>query len=60
MHAQLPAGSAGVATPGAREAAVPSGLYAVTVAVGDIVEDLPSSSVVSGPWSCFLTTGPVS
>ncbi|WP_203781112.1 Ig-like domain-containing protein [Paractinoplanes rishiriensis] len=35
VHAQLPAGSAGVATPGAWEAAVPSGTYAVTVAVGD-------------------------
>ncbi|XVU28261.1 Ig-like domain-containing protein [Actinoplanes sp. CA-054009] len=35
MHAQLPAGSAGVATPGAWEAAVPAGLYTVTVAVGD-------------------------
>ncbi|WIM98689.1 Ig-like domain-containing protein [Actinoplanes oblitus] len=35
MHAQLPAGSAGVATPGAWEAAVPDGVYAVTVAVGD-------------------------
>ncbi|WP_249999078.1 Ig-like domain-containing protein [Actinoplanes sp. M2I2] len=35
VHAQLPAGSAGVTTPGAWEAAVPSGLYTVTVAVGD-------------------------
>jgi hypothetical protein len=35
MHAQLPAGSAGVSTPGAWEAAVPNGLYTVTVAVGD-------------------------
>ncbi|MEU4422468.1 Ig-like domain-containing protein [Actinoplanes sp. NPDC024001] len=35
MHAQLPAGSAGVPTPGAWEAAVPPGLYTVTVAVGD-------------------------
>ncbi|MBG0568847.1 Ig-like domain-containing protein [Actinoplanes aureus] len=35
MHAQLPAGSAGVPTPGAWEAAVPAGLYTVTVAVGD-------------------------
>jgi hypothetical protein len=35
VHAQLPAGSAGVATPGAWEAAVPAGLYTVTVAVGD-------------------------
>ncbi|MCA2215062.1 Ig-like domain-containing protein [Jidongwangia harbinensis] len=35
MHAQLPAGSPGVTTPGAWEAAVPNGLYRVTVAVGD-------------------------
>ncbi|MGX6607209.1 Ig-like domain-containing protein [Micromonosporaceae bacterium Da 78-11] len=35
IHAQLPAGSAGVATPGAWEAAVPAGTYTVTVAVGD-------------------------
>ncbi|SCG77357.1 Ig-like domain-containing protein [Micromonospora humi] len=35
MHAQLPAGSAGVPTPGAWEAAVPTGSYTVTVAVGD-------------------------
>ena len=35
MHAQLPAGSAGVVTPGAWEAAVPTGSYQVTVAVGD-------------------------
>ncbi|KUL29618.1 Ig-like domain-containing protein [Actinoplanes awajinensis] len=35
MHAQLPAGSAGVHTPGAWEAAVPNGVYTVTVAVGD-------------------------
>ncbi|BCJ46176.1 hypothetical protein GCM10010168_51250 [Actinoplanes ianthinogenes] len=35
MHAQLPAGSAGVTTPGAWEAAVPTGVYTVTVAVGD-------------------------
>jgi Bacterial Ig-like domain len=35
IHAQLPAGSAGVATPGAWEAAVPDGVYAVTVAAGD-------------------------
>ncbi|MFI5838070.1 Ig-like domain-containing protein [Micromonospora sp. NPDC051300] len=35
MHAQLPAGSVGVPTPGAWEAAVPSGSYTVTVAVGD-------------------------
>jgi Big-like domain-containing protein/strictosidine synthase-like protein len=35
VHAQLPAGSAGVATPGAWEAAVPAGRYTVTVAVGD-------------------------
>ncbi|MEU8242408.1 Ig-like domain-containing protein [Actinoplanes missouriensis] len=35
VHAQLPAGSAGTPTPGAWEAAVPAGLYTVTVAVGD-------------------------
>jgi glucose/arabinose dehydrogenase len=35
MHAQLPAGSAGVTTPGRWKAAVPAGLYTVTVAVGD-------------------------
>ncbi|MFC7535652.1 Ig-like domain-containing protein [Actinoplanes sp. GCM10030250] len=35
MHAQLPAGSGGVTTPGAWEAALPAGLYTVTVAVGD-------------------------
>jgi glucose/arabinose dehydrogenase len=35
MHAQLPAGSAGVSTPGKWEVAVPAGLYTVTVAVGD-------------------------
>jgi hypothetical protein len=35
MHAQLPADSSGVPTPGAWEAAVPNGLYRVTVAVGD-------------------------
>ena len=35
VHAQLPAGSAGVATPGAWEATVPDGSYRVTVAVGD-------------------------
>nr|BFE71191.1 hypothetical protein GCM10020092_044920 [Actinoplanes digitatis] len=35
MHAQLPAGSAGVTTPGSWEAAVPNGTYTVTAAVGD-------------------------
>ena len=35
MHAQLPSGSAGVTTPGSWEAAVPNGVYTVTVAVGD-------------------------
>jgi hypothetical protein len=35
VHAQLPSGSAGITTPGAWEAAVPNGLYTVTVAVGD-------------------------
>lgn len=35
IHAQLPAGSAGVTVPGIWEAAVPAGLYTVTVAVGD-------------------------
>src|SRR4030095_2973899 len=35
MHAQLPAGSAGVHTPGSWEAAVPTGMYTVTVAAGD-------------------------
>ncbi len=35
MHAQLPAGSAGVHTPGSWELAVPNGVYSVTVAVGD-------------------------
>ncbi|MEU7904709.1 Ig-like domain-containing protein [Actinoplanes sp. NPDC049118] len=35
VHAQLPAGSAGVTTPGSWEAAVPNGTYTVTAAVGD-------------------------
>jgi hypothetical protein len=35
VHAQLPAGSAGVTTAAKWEAAVPDGSYAVTVAVGD-------------------------
>jgi len=35
IHAQLPAGSAGVTTPGSWEAVVPDGTYTVTVAVGD-------------------------
>ncbi|MEU3459212.1 Ig-like domain-containing protein [Streptomyces sp. NPDC006733] len=35
MHMQLPAASLGVRTPGRWEIAVPSGTYAVTVAVGD-------------------------
>ncbi|WP_203819118.1 Ig-like domain-containing protein [Paractinoplanes ferrugineus] len=35
VHAQLPAGALGVSTPGRWEAAVPAGLYTVTVAVGD-------------------------
>ncbi|CCH30852.1 Ig-like domain-containing protein [Actinosynnema sp. NPDC047251] len=35
VHAQLPAGSAGVPTPGSWELAVPNGVYSVTVAVGD-------------------------
>ncbi|MFF5290278.1 Ig-like domain-containing protein [Paractinoplanes globisporus] len=35
IHTQLPAGSAGVHTPGAWELAVPDGLYTVTAAVGD-------------------------
>ncbi|QFZ17921.1 Ig-like domain-containing protein [Saccharothrix syringae] len=35
VHAQLPASSPGVATPGSWELAVPSGSYRVTVAVGD-------------------------
>lgn len=35
IHAQLPAGSAGVHTPGSWELAVPNGLYTVTAAVGD-------------------------
>ncbi|MEU4743638.1 Ig-like domain-containing protein, partial [Actinosynnema sp. NPDC023658] len=35
MHAQLPATSPGVPTPGSWEIAVPSGSYSVTVAVGD-------------------------
>ncbi|XVV15435.1 Ig-like domain-containing protein [Actinoplanes sp. CA-131856] len=47
MHAQLPAGSAGVATPGAWEAAVPSGLYTVTVAVGDAGTAVDSTHWVS-------------
>ncbi|MFF5075943.1 Ig-like domain-containing protein [Actinoplanes sp. NPDC000266] len=47
MHAQLPAGSAGVATPGAWEAAVPAGLYTVTVAVGDAGTAVDSTHWVS-------------
>ncbi|AQZ63827.1 hypothetical protein BKM31_22295 [[Actinomadura] parvosata subsp. kistnae] len=35
VHMQLPAGSAGVRTPGAWELAVPAGAYRVTAAVGD-------------------------
>ena len=35
MHMQLPAGSAGVSTPGAWKASLPNGTYSVTVAVGD-------------------------
>ncbi|MCY1136885.1 Ig-like domain-containing protein [Actinoplanes sp. Pm04-4] len=47
MHAQLPAGSAGVTTPGAWEAAVPNGLYTVTVAVGDAGTAVNSTNWVS-------------
>ncbi len=47
MHAQLPAGSAGVTTPGRWEAAVPDGSYAVTVAVGDAGTALDSSDWVN-------------
>ncbi|WP_250031357.1 Ig-like domain-containing protein [Paractinoplanes maris] len=47
LHAQLPAGSAGVATPGAWEAAVPAGLYTVTVAVGDAGTAVNSTNWVS-------------
>ncbi len=47
VHAQLPAGSAGVATPGAWEAAVPAGLYTVTVAVGDAGTAVDSTNWVS-------------
>ncbi|GAA2635538.1 Ig-like domain-containing protein [Paractinoplanes durhamensis] len=47
MHAQLPAGSAGVATPGAWEATVPAGLYTVTVAVGDAGTAVDSTNWVS-------------
>ncbi|MFD6416564.1 hypothetical protein [Streptomyces sp. NPDC060194] len=35
VHLQLPAGSAGVRTPGRWEIAVPNGTYSVTVSVGD-------------------------
>ena len=35
IHAQLPAGSAGVTTPGSWEAVVPDGTYTVTATVGD-------------------------
>ncbi|MFI7540514.1 Ig-like domain-containing protein [Actinoplanes sp. NPDC049599] len=35
IHAQLPAGSTGVTTPGSWEAVVPNGTYTVTAAVGD-------------------------
>nr|WP_221375287.1 Ig-like domain-containing protein [Actinoplanes polyasparticus] len=47
VHAQLPAGSAGVSTPGAWEAAVPNGLYTVTVAVGDAGAAINSTHWVS-------------
>jgi hypothetical protein len=47
VHAQLPAGSAGVATPGAWDAAVPPGLYTVTVAVGDAGTAVDSTHWVS-------------
>ncbi|GIF23809.1 hypothetical protein BJ973_004421 [Actinoplanes tereljensis] len=47
VHAQLPAGSAGVVTPGRWEAAVPAGLYTVTVAVGDAGTAVDSDNWVS-------------
>ncbi|GIM91944.1 Ig-like domain-containing protein [Paractinoplanes toevensis] len=47
IHAQLPAGSAGVVTPGRWEAAVPVGLYTVTVAVGDAGTAVDSVNWVS-------------
>ncbi len=47
LHAQLPAGSAGVSTPGAWEATVPPGLYTVTVAVGDAGTAVDSTHWVS-------------
>jgi hypothetical protein len=47
MHAQLPAGSAGVSIPGKWEAAVPNGSYTVTVAVGDAGTAVDSSDEVN-------------
>jgi hypothetical protein len=47
VHAQLPAGSAGVTTPGKWEAAVPAGSYAVTVAAGDAGTAVDSSDWVT-------------
>ncbi|MET0865583.1 MAG: choice-of-anchor D domain-containing protein, partial [Nakamurella sp.] len=47
VHAQLPAGSAGVTTPGAWTATVPNGAYTVTVAVGDAGVPVDSSNWIN-------------
>ncbi|MFI7603065.1 Ig-like domain-containing protein [Actinoplanes sp. NPDC049681] len=47
MHMQLPAGSAGVTTPGSWEVAVPAGAYTVTAAVGDAGTAVDSSHWLS-------------
>ncbi|GAB7044459.1 hypothetical protein JCM9533A_83100 [Catenuloplanes niger JCM 9533] len=47
IHAQLPAGSGGVTTPGSWEAAVPNGAYTVTVAAGDAGTAVDSAHWVS-------------
>ncbi|AGZ43442.1 Ig-like domain-containing protein [Actinoplanes friuliensis] len=47
IHAQLPAGSAGVTTPGSWEAAVPNGTYTMTAAVGDAGTAVNSSHWLS-------------
>ncbi|MDR7275521.1 Ig-like domain-containing protein [Catenuloplanes atrovinosus] len=47
IHAQLPAGSSGVTTPGSWEAAVPNGAYVVTVAAGDAGTALDSTHYVN-------------
>ena len=47
VHAQLPATTAGVHTPGTWELAVPNGAYTVTVAVGDAGTAVNSTNYVN-------------